>query len=300
MNKWDKAKIDRWSPLYEHSWGYRIFKQYDEELNHLLVSSLYSSTYTYSHLKSDGAMWDSLVKDYLNKDSYNQKLTIREWSNAYNSYMNWMRLSFLMSICSYFETYIASIIKECIESDPGLVYGCPHVIDGIKLKKMNVLIRKDEVEQKIISCTKGDWNSRIVYLQRLFADIPNILISSISDLEKIRLLRNDVGHAFGRDIENAHKYDAIKITPMRRISIGSFNKYRFLINRIVKELDKFLMARHIGNFEPLLHYYQIYESIKDEDKGTKMIKLKKSLGSEVETLITKEQCRGIIKYYEAL
>lgn len=300
MNKWEKAQLDRWKPMYQHSWGYRVFNKYDAEMNRLLVSNLYAKSYTFSHLKSDGAKWESKLNDYLPNIAHNASITVEEWSNGYNEFMNWMRMSFLMSICSYFENYLTCIIKECIESDPGLVFGCPHTIDGILLKKKKIQIKKEEIIQKILSCTKGDWNSRLSGLQALFGTLPPAINDSISDLEKIRNLRNDFGHAFGRDIEKAQSYDMVDIFPMQRLNIGKFQKYRIIICKFVQQLDSFLMNNHIGNFEPLLYYHDLYDSIKDKGKGDRMLALKKGLGGEVNTLITKDQCRAIIKYYESL
>ena len=299
MNKWEKSNINRWTPLYNHSWCYRVIKEYDNELNCMLSSNLYSSGYTYSHLKKDGAVWNSSAIDYMNGIS-NQKITIQQWSDAFNMFQNWMRLSFLLSICSYFENYMASIIKECIESDPGIVFGLSHSIDGILLKKKKISIKKEVIEQKIMLCTKGDWNSRIAQLKILFGTLPESLSGSISDLENIRKIRNEMGHAFGRDIERSQNYESFKASPMGKLSTKRFNKYRKLIMKIVQELDLFFMEKHIGAFEPILHYHKIYDNVKILGKGEKMIELKKSLGGQVNTLISKDQCRGIIKYYESL
>ena len=42
------------------------------------------------------------------------------------------------------------------------------------------------------------------------------------------------------------------------------------------------------------------KKIKDFDKGDKMVFLKKSLGADVNMLMSKQDCRGIIKYYDSL
>lgn len=127
----------------------------------------------------------------------NKELTVRNWSDDFNMSDNWARLNFLMSICSYFETFLASVITESIESDPGLIFGCHHDIDGILLLKKNHKISKEETESRVINCTKGDWNSRLANFRTLYGHIPTSIQQNVSQLEKIRKLRNEVGHAFG-------------------------------------------------------------------------------------------------------
>lgn len=299
-SKWKNAEIDRWKPIYQHSWSYRVYKAYDEELNILITSFLYSKGYTYSHLRQDGAVWDSLVKDYMGNTATNNVLTIRQWSKSFNIFENWMRLGFLLSISSYFENYLASIIKESIESDPGLIFGCSHAIDGMYLKKNNIALKKDSISQIIMLCTKGDWCSRITHIKNLYGKIPCILASSVSELNKIRKIRNDVGHAFGRDIERSQNYENFVISPMTVLQVNRFNHYQRLITQIVREFDLYMVQKHIGCYEPLLHYHNMYKKIKDFDKGDKMVFLKKSLGADVNMLMSKQDCRGIIKYYDSL
>lgn len=299
MGKWDNLRFDRWTPLCPHSLPYRLYKSYDNDLMGMITSFESAKGYTYSHLYKDGAVWDSKAYDYgLMKD--NQTRTVREWSENYEEFANWLRLSLLLSSCSYFENYISAIVKECIDSDPGLLISAPHVIDGIKYKKHGISLRNDEVELKIISCTKGTWQSRIENLSRLFGRLPESMVNSISELESIRIIRNDLAHAFGRDIKESQDYFRAIKSPIRRLSVKRFNKFHTLLNQIVQDFDFQVNQNHIGNYELILQYHNLYDSIKDLGKGYKVQELKKSLLLEKNTGCSKEFCRGVIVYYEHL
>lgn len=300
MGKWDNLSFDRWNPEYPHSLPYRIFKCYDNDLMGMITSFESSKGYTYSHLTSDGAVWESKAYDYgLMKD--NKYRTIKQWSDNYGEFENWLRLSWLMSLCSYFETYLACVIKECIESDPGLLIGASHIIDGISYKKKGIsVLKQEDFDAHIRNCTKGDWQSRIAHMSTLFVSLPPSVRDSISDLEKIRKIRNDFGHAFGRDIQDSQNYFTVTKSPISRVSVERFNKYHKLIAKIVQEIDEYLKQKHIGNYEPLLHYHLIYDKIEGMDKGYKVVELKKSLHTDRNTAYSKDFCRGVVLYYDNL
>ena len=299
MGKWNNVKFDRWTPINPHTLPYRIYKSYYNDLMGLVTSFESAKGYTYTHLKKDGALWNSNAHEFgILRD--NKTKTIKNWSDNYKEFGNWVRLSLLLSSCSYLENYITAIVKECIDSDPGILIKSPHVSDGVKHQKYGLILQKETIESKVIACTKGTWQSRIDNLERLFGYLPISLKSSISELEAIRTIRNDLAHAFGRDIAESQDYLKVQKSPIRRLQTDRFNTFRTLINNIIKDLDAQLNKNHIGNYELLLHYHNIYDSIVDLDKGRRMEELKKSLCINQNTNCSKELCRGIISYYEAL
>lgn len=298
MSKWKNLIFDRWSPIYEHSLPYRVFKAYDEEIFSYITTLERNTSYIYAHLKKDGAIWESKANDF-GLTEIDRKTTVREWSDTNGKYRNWTRLSFLMSCSSFFENYMASIIKEVVESDPGVLIGFPHSVDGIQLIKHNRPLAKESLETIIKNCTKGDWQSRISNLKKLTESIPQILYDSINELEAMRKLRNDFGHAFGRDIESSQNYFKPTISNISRLSVARFNKFHYLIKDIVRECDKALMQNHIGNFEPLLQFHTIYPDIQNLNKGEQMVRFKTALYMERSIMhgANKKFCRALIDYY---
>lgn len=292
--------FDRWSPEHPHSWPYKVFNQYDNELNRIVMSFSSAKAYNYNRLKKDGAKWDDKACNYLYTHN-NKELTVRDWSNSYNLFFNWVVLNELMALSAYFETYISSIVTLSIESDPGLLIGFPHSVDGILLLKQNKALNMTDCKQRIADCTRGDWNARISNLISLFVEIPESLINGLSELEKMRNLRNKVGHAFGRDIEESRNYSLTKITEMEKLKVSAFLKYQKLIRTIACDLDSLLMKKHIGNFQPLFHYHNLSTKIKDiYNAGQKMIALKKSIGQNTNELYSKDFCRWVVSYYQGL
>ena len=291
---------DRWQPVHPHSWPYRVFNQYDAELNRIVMSFTSARAYSYNRLKNDGAVWKDKAYKYMYTHN-NKELSIRDWSNSYESFFNWVVLNELLALSSYFETYISSIVNLSFESDPGLIIGCVHSVDGILLLKQNKSLNKTDFKQRIMDCTRGDWNSRISNLQSLFSEIPKSMKDGLSELEKMRNLRNKVGHAFGRDIEESRKYSVTRISEMEKLKVSTFIKYQKLIRTIACDLDLLLMKKHIGNFQPLFYYHNLYNEVKEmKNNGLKMTALKKSIGKNANDIYSKDFCRWVVSYYDKL
>lgn len=298
MSRLKDFKFDRWTPVYERSLPFRVFKAYDDELFSYITSLERGCGYIYSHLKADGAVWESPAYDFGLNES-DKKQTVKEWSDKSRKFKNWVRLSLLMSCCAYFENYIASIIKEVLESDPGLMIGFSHSVDGIKLLKYDKKLSKESIKTIIDNCTKGEWTSRLKNLNQLTKTIPEIINDSIGELEKMRKLRNDFGHAFGRDIELSQNYFVPTVSPIKSLSTERFNKFHYIIRNIVREMDISFMRNHIGNFEPLLQFHAIYPSVKDLNKDGQTEMLKDTLYRERKIThgTNKNFCRALIDYY---
>ncbi len=259
-----------------------------------------ANKFTYSKLKSDGATWNDKAFKFLYTNN-NNEITIKNWSETFNQFDNWVRLNELLAVSAYFETYLSAIISLSFESDPGLLIGSKHGIDGIKLFKDGHKFKKEDFKDRIMNCTKGDWNSRISYISSIFGFVPQSLISCKSELEKMRNLRNKVGHAFGRDIELSRDYSLTKIHGMETLKISTFLKFQKMIKKVTSDLDDMLMNNHIGNFQPLYYYHNHYSSFRSlNNDGERMIALKKSIGRDTEETYSKDFCRWIVDYYNNL
>lgn len=268
------------------------------------MSHLAASKFTYSNLKKEGALWDSKLSDYLYTGSKgNNKLTIRDWSDCYNLFSNWCRLNAVMALTSSFETYIESVVWMSIESDPGILVKAPHSVDGIAQLKHSKTIERSLIEKKVEGCTKGDWQSRISNLEVLLGTIPETFKTNISELEKLRTLRNRIGHAFGRDIDKSREYVKASIEPMESISTDRLRKIQKLIRTCSSQLDKQLNDNHIGLF-PLLYFYHHHyaELEKHPINGGRYVYLKNLLGKKENGnhAYPKDLCKWVIDYYESL
>lgn len=136
-SKWRNIPpLDRWKPTSEHLISYKTFREYECELLRIIRSFESGKGYTYHHLKTDGAEWSSKAFDF-GLSHTDHSLDVKQWVHSYEEFGNWFRLSLLMSMSSMLETYLACMIRECIESDPGLLIGSSKSIDG-----MSLLLRK--------------------------------------------------------------------------------------------------------------------------------------------------------------
>lgn len=298
MAKWANIKFNRWSTPYPHSLPYRIFKESDKEVRSLVNTYERSFSYICTNLKKSGATWEAPAFNFGLIDN-NQTVTVKQWILNAKEFGNWMRLNLLMSMCSNVETYIASVIRESIESDPGIIMGASHYIDGIKLLKSGKKVDENVIAEHIKKCTKDTWSSRLNNIEKLFGAMP-IIASNIGALEEIRKLRNTVGHAFGRNIEKAQQYFKIEIEPMGRLSVKRYNKYITILFDMVQEFDEIITRNHIGCFEIIFQYHKMYESIKHLDKDKQIEKLKEALHEETNSGVNKDLCRGVYLYYKDL
>lgn len=292
------GQFHRWKPINDHSLPYRVFIKFDNELFSLITSLESGKGYIFRHLTADGATYESDAFHYgLTQGGY--ALNVRNWADKYNYFRNWARLSLLMSCNSYMENYFACIIKEAIESNPGLLIATPRLVDGILYRKKDIHLHSDDVETIVTSCTKGVWSSRIAALKRLFGAVTPLLESNVASLDAIRKIRNDFGHAFGRDIEASKNYYNTTKSPMQNLTIERFNKYHTLIKKMVREFDIYVKGEHIGNYEELYQLSLIYNRIKDLAECTRAEHVKTALYN-AGIRAKRGFCRDMVTYYEAL
>ena len=65
----------------------------------------------------------------------------------------------------------------------------------------------------------------------------------------MRKIRNNVAHAFGRDIDKTRARETVEMLPIERLSEERLQKYMELIRKISKAIDNQLLNNHIGEFE---------------------------------------------------
>lgn len=293
--------FDRWSSTYPHSWQYKVFLQYNSELRRFYFSNYNARQFVFSQLKKEGATKESKISQFFRMRD--NALTEKQWAQNYNDFENWTLLNAAMALSSYFETYLSSAIMLSIESDPGLLLGASKSVDGAKLMKYGQFKKKD-FDKEAEGCTKGEWPLRISNLEKLFGTMPLSITTNISELEKLRKLRNNVAHAFGRDIDKSRLYNVSQTIPMERLSFERFSKWQHIIEKIVMDVDAIFVKNHIGSFQPLMVYHQIYtESDKATDTksiGERVKKLKRQLGRDIDRKYGKTYCRTLVNYYEHL
>lgn len=301
------VSFERWKSRESSTWTFQVFQKYNRELSRMYISHIAANEYIYRNLGNSAKWEDAASKHFQFKDETQEHTfdSIRGWSDSFNDFDNWTNLNSVMAMSSNLETYLSTVIKLALESDVGVLFGASKRIDGIEIIKHG-RSQPFDFEDKIISCTKGEWGSRINSFEKIFGNVPELLKLNVSSLERLRKLRNNVGHAFGRDIESSRSHNVLDITDMYKLKREKTLEYQKLIYGIARAIDKQLLNDHIGEYQTLFFYHNLRPTLKHEDSnherkhGNHMSVLKKKLGQFGAAKAGKKFCRELISYYEAL
>ncbi len=243
---------DRWKPTRETSIAYYIFSVHHTELNHMYWShnAAKQGAYSLTRTQSKTTLADTI---FPNKDNLrHRKISLVDWSRDYKAFDNWTRLAAIIAISGYFEMYINSIVDMACQSCPAILVGGTKEIDGIKLLKSRDNYSFLDHAKK---CSKGAWQTRISEYKRIFGSCPDLLVDSISDLDKIRKLRNDIGHAFGRNTREDQFAVQQSINTPHQLKQNTFLNHLALLDKVAKEIDSHLACNFIGSYETRLSHF---------------------------------------------
>lgn len=296
-------EFKRWLPHDKSTWAFQVYRKYNRELYRIIEAHRASSFYTYRHLKQNNAEFsDPAASAFCGYSKSIENFdNVRDWSNGFNDFDNWVNLSNITTISSNLETYIASVTSLAIISDPGVLIGAPRqAIDGAYVLKHGAGPRPN-IEDHLKKCTKGDWSSRFSAIERLFGVLPDDMREKHSALEEIRNIRNRFGHAFGRDIEASREHGQIEIAPMEKVTRKTVARLGGAAWRFAQSFDAFLLQNFIGDFEAVNYYAKLYPKLMLVDPpGQRAFEFKKEIGKFGAGLRGKLYCRQLIDYWEAL
>lgn len=298
----EQQEYNRWHTTRQHSWPYHIFNSYESQMSYMSIAHDAAVSFTYSKgLGKKGVEWDTNANLALHATNM-KGWTVKNWSDHINECDNFWRLNRLMALMSYFETYLEAIIRLSIESDPGLLVNAAHTVDGVKLLKNKTTIQAIKVDRIVNMCTKGEWNKRKSALIRLYGVVPESLERNVGQLDKMRKLRNNIGHAFGRNIKAARNYLFSTRPPMDRLSIHTFWRYHDIVKTVAHDLDAQIMREHIGQFQTLFYYHQMIDELNQlATIKSKVETLKRRLiENEQDYEHSKKLCLWAINYYDKL
>ena len=294
-----EVEFQRWGHVQNHTWPFQVYKLYNEELSRFLWAEEAAAKYTHNRLGKEEADDNAPPSKYfsLPPNRISSMKTLKGWATIFDESHNWMRLNCIMAISSNMESYLGSVISLAIESNPGVLLGSAVRIDGAKLLKEGML-DSAVYEKQLEACTKGEWPKRLAAFEKLFGSAPESYKTGISTLERMRKMRNNLGHAFGRDIDASKDFTFNKKKPADRITLPTLVKYLDKAYSIVLEIDEFLLEKHIGEFQAIYAYHQH----RDEFVGSEIdraLKLKQFYG-EHDQSVGKTFCKGLVSYYEEL
>ncbi|QND74000.1 hypothetical protein [Tardiphaga robiniae] len=290
----------RFAPLMERSLSLRTFNRHETEINEHFWSFKVVSDYArylaqaekdIDPLKSTAALFMAT-----GPDAGRIPPNVSQWLSAREELENWLRLSALVSAAAYLEVYLRQAIRSALMSDPLCRFGASRVLDGtVLLKSGNELPYERELEE----ITKGEWHSRAAAFERIFGR--PLSLPQVATLDKIRRIRNEFAHGFGRDLSVPSPSDAA-LTRAQRLSQTTWQKYIGALSKCAAAIDKFLLTQFIGNFE-LIHFYHEWKSRPPhpDDKGASPAEaLRRSFKRELSTSPGTQFCSDLISYYKAV
>ncbi|RBW64436.1 hypothetical protein DS893_14565 [Vibrionales bacterium C3R12] len=290
--------FNRWEAKDDYSYAFRLFSKHHTYMNSIYWAHVPATNNVQyqcrKHLKATPIPKTQTAFNLSGKNSHRVADDLKDYSDHLKDFDNWTRLNSLVSVLSYFEIYLSTVVSLAIESDLGLIHSVPKKIDGVMVLKHS---SEDSYSffDKSQLVTKGTWPQRVNHFLALFHLAPISLGSNIAELEKMRKLRNSVAHAFGRDIDKTRSRHTLEILPIERLSEERLMRYMELIMKIAKDIDKQLLERHIGEFE-LIHFYHNVKADLDPTNPVKSLKTKIN-GLYVENKSI-EYCKELIKLYE--
>lgn len=286
----------RWNYPWAKSWAYFVFKKHHTHLNAIWWSHHAASRHAATAAHNIG-LTNKAVQAFPAAVMHpsRKELPLSEWLDYYKSFDNWVRLSACMSLSSYFEHYLHKIIRLSIASDPGVLLGKSRAIDGVTYLKSGMMAI--DIQPHVESITKGTWQSRLAAYERLFGTAPAVLSQSVSELDKLRELRNKVGHRFGRSIDDSDLSPTAGLEEPERVSEERLAKWLGVVEKVVVAIDDHLRQTHIGAYEVLEAYAGISRDI--FAKGWKDKRLSKHFPASQNGLLPSGYCRDAIKFYDA-
>lgn len=295
--------FDRWQAHDQSTWAFQVYRKYNRELYRIIEAHRASNFYTYRQLKQSGTKLSDHISNAFAgcPTKIDNFVTVKDWSDGFNAFDNWVNLSNVTTIASNLETYLASIVSLAILSDPSVLIGAPSKsIDGAYVLKHGTGPRTN-IDEHVVACTKGDWSSRLAAMERLFGRVPHSMREKHRDLEAIRNIRNRFGHAFGRDIDASRQHGQIEIAAMEKVTRNAVARLGTSAWRFAHSTDNFLLGRHIGDFEAVSYYAQLYPSqLSSVPPGQRAMNFKKAIGQFGAGLRGKVYCKGLVDYWEAL
>lgn len=292
-------KFDRNKRFEGASWALWEFNVYETQMNNMYWAGESAMGYSTYAVRQASDHID--VKDVLKATGPNAKRfpqQAKPWLASMSDLQNWGRGSFVLAATGAFERYTQRIVLTALLSDPAVVYGKSGAIDGANWLKIGIQVDHGKLLEGI---TKGEWSQKYAAIRKLFGDIP-LLKHYIADLDQIRDFRNAVGHSFGRDLDGAvvsHTRAAPKMEKIKQQELIDCFK---VLSESAKAIDEALLAKHIGDFEPILHFHEWLKGsgqVKARRDPTLVREYSKALGRVEGHSKGVEYAGGLIAAYDA-
>lgn len=290
--------FNRYGLFEKRTLAWRLFKRHHTHLNDIYWSYRTSFTYTFAGTRGyDKSDATSSVFAFA-KDNKRVAPTLEEWADHYLAFDRWTRMALVVAIAGYLETFIAQIGTAALESDPSRVFGGGPKIDGSVYIKHN---SKYNLYSHAEPLTRGSWQSRASTYVRLFGSCPYDNPAVISDLERLRKLRNDAGHSFGRDIGSMSFAPAWLVQKLPRIDEAHLTGLLAVVEEVAWKIESQL-APIVGQYEVVKIFHRWLPTSKSSGAAKRLLAKEFSVhfNALTGTPYGKNPAIELIAYYESL
>jgi hypothetical protein len=292
------ARKDMW---LGSTWALKRFRAHQTEINnHYWALAPVAGYADFTARKAPKPTSTAKLFHASGPDVHRLAYSAEEWRSQFKEFQNWVRLAALLSASSYLEVYFRTMISLALQSDPLARFGRSALMDGVTWLKQGL---RDEIEPLVRPCLVGDWASRMVAYENVFGKKPALIISNMAELEKIRKLRNSVGHSFGRNKRQlGEDLGAVFVGRSERLAEGRFKKWLGLINQVADAIDGHLGTDHIGEYESLHFYHQwrLQPRVGHEAGFTEARAFSHAIGRLMRRPCGQEFSKGLIAYYDSV
>lgn len=287
----------RYKLFYGRTLAWRLFKRHHTHFNDILwahkmaMAHAYASTRPFSRTDRSDVLFEYAT------GNRRAAATLGEWADHYSDFDRWTQMASIVAISGYLETYIAQIGVAALESCPSLIFGGGPKLEGAILLKNNP---KYDLYPYTEPLVRGDWQARISAYKRLFGMCP--FEGAVGDLERLRNLRNDAGHSFGRDIESMKFAAKWLVQPIPRISEEDLQRHLGLVEVVATAIEEHLASSYVGQYEIIKLFHRWVTSVPPPRAGVKT--RAKAFSVHVASLTSNPYGIGpgvdLIKYYDSL
>lgn len=292
--------FERYKMWLGSTWAYKRFRAHQTEINNLYWSFVPAAGFTnYLAQHATADLSTDALFHATGPNVHRLASTPDEWQKHFREFQNWVRLAALLSSSSYLEVYIRTAVTLALQSDPLARFGRSRLMDGITWLKEGM---RDDVEQLVRPCVMGDWSKRASAYKLLFGATPVAIVSNIAELDRMRVLRNSVGHSFGRtDRKIRDDLSRVTIAASERLSEDRFKKWLGLIDQVADSIDRQLGLGYIGEFETMAFYHHWKTQPRPRHEGgfTDARAFSHALGRRVQQPCGQEFSTGLIDYYNS-
>ena len=289
--------FDRKVPFFERTLAWRLFKRHHTHFNDIFWAHRAAAKFSYRSTRPFQRSDAASVLFSLPENPQRLARTLGAWADNYSGFNEWTQLAGVVAICGYLETYIAQVATAALESCPALVFGGSDQVDGtVLLKAGNTYDFYAHAEPLV----RGDWQARISAFTKLFGLCP--FAHEVGRLERLRALRNDAGHSFGRDIKFMRFSESSLVQPLPRISDEDIQSFLELANTVATTIEAHVGMNFVGSFEVVRLYHNWRASLAPLGVGQRTLarSFSRYFNSVTESPYGLERFGELVQYYDAV